>query len=136
MSDKCARTYELYLTAWSAVSDGERKRLLTASLAETMVFTNQQKTRRGRLEVEEHLIGFQAKSPGASFRFNNMVGWANHALAEWQLVDAKGMPGFSGYDVVTLNDHGLIDAILMFVNVEGQKIVWRRRDPVSLGPTQ
>lgn len=135
MADKRAHTYELYLAAWSAVSDDERKRLLRESLTDNIVFTNQQQTRHGLSDVAEHLKGFQAKMPGASFRMNNMIGWKNHALAEWQMVDAKGEPGFSGYDVLTLDDRDMIEGILMFTNVEGQKIACRRRDQVSLGLT-
>jgi hypothetical protein len=55
-----------------------------------------------------------------------------HALAEWQLVDTNGDPGFSGYDVLTFDGEGRILTILMLVNVEAQKLAWRRRDPVTM----
>jgi hypothetical protein len=53
-----------------------------------------------------------------------------------QLVDAKGDAGFSGYDILTLDEQGLILTILLFGNVEAQKLAWRRRDPVSLELTK
>ena len=135
MSDKRVATYDRYLAAWGAVSDAERARMLDESVAENVVFENPQQTRRGRAELTAHLQGFQARSPGGSFRMNNMVGWDGHVLAEWQLVDAKGQPGFSGYDILTFDDQGRISTILLFGNVEAQKLAWRRRDPVSLTPT-
>jgi len=44
--------------------------------------------------------------------------------------------GFSGYDVLTFDEHGPTSTILLFGNVEAQKLTWRRRDPVSLKLTQ
>ncbi len=130
-----AETYDRYLAAWAPLSLDERVDLLRRSVAETIVFTNPMQTRRGIADVVEHLVGFQRRTPGGRFRMNNMVGWGSHGLAEWQLVDEGGKASFSGYDVVTFDDDGLIATILLFGNVEAQKLAWRRRDPVVLAPT-
>lgn len=135
MSNEKVRIYDLYLAAWSDVPVEQRARMLRESVSEHVVFANPQQTRRGIDEVIEHLEGFQQRSPGGSFRINNMVGWADHGLAEWQLVDAEGKAGPSGYDVLTFDDQGLISSILLFGSVEAQKLAWRRRDPVALEPT-
>jgi SnoaL-like domain len=135
MSDERAQTHDIYLAAWSAVPDAERARMLQESLSEEIVFKNPLQTRHGLAEVTEHLEGFQVRSPGGSFRMNNMVGWSTHALAEWQLVDAKCDAGFSGYDVLTFDERGLISTILLFGSIEAQKLARRRRDPVSLALT-
>jgi hypothetical protein len=95
-----------------------------------------QQTRRSIADVIQRLEGFQVRSPGGSFRMNNMVGWDDFGLAEWQLVDAQGAVGFSGYDVLTFNERGLIETIPLFGNVEAQKLAWRRRDPADLVFTQ
>jgi hypothetical protein len=87
-------------------------------------------------EVTEHLEGFQVRSPCGSFRMNTMVDWGTCALTEWQLVDAKGNAGFSGYDVLTFDEQSLISTILLFSNVEAQKLAWRHRDPVPLEMTR
>jgi hypothetical protein len=92
MSAQRAKIYDLYLAAWSAVSDAERARMLRERLSEDIVFKNPLQTRHGLAEVTEHLEGSQLRSPGGSFRMNNMVGWGRYALAEWQLVDATVMP--------------------------------------------
>jgi len=96
--------------------------MLRESLSQDIVFKNPLQTRHGLAEVTAHLEGFQVRSPGGSFRMNNMVGWGTYALAEWQLVDAKGDAGFSGYDVLTFDEQGLISTILLFGNVEAQKL--------------
>ena len=135
MSDKHVQTYDLYLAAWSAVPDAERARMLSESCTDDVVFTNPMQTRHGLADLAQHLKAFQVRTPGGAFRMNNMIGWADYGLAEWQLVDAQGQPGFSGYDVVTFDGQGLISSILLFGTVEAQKLAWRRRDPVSLIPT-
>lgn len=131
-----ADTYELYLNAWGPIARDERVDLLRRSLAETIVFTNPTQVRRGIDDIVAHLEGFQQRTPGGRFRMNNMVGWGIYGLAEWQLVDRDGQPGFSGYDVVTFDADGLITDILLFGNVEAQKLAWRRRDAVALKLTQ
>jgi SnoaL-like domain len=136
MSEKYVKIYELYLDALSAIPDARRKEHLRESLAENIVFANPQRTRRGIADVAEHLEGFQLRSPGGSFRMNNMVGWDIQALAEWQFIDANGEAGFSGYDVLTFDEQGLVSTILLFGNVEAQKLAWRHRDPVKLALTK
>jgi len=128
--------YEDYLKAWSGVSDEDRLGLLKQCISQDMKFFNQVKVRSGISDVAEHMASFQRQMPGASFRLNNMVGWGDYALAEWQLVDAEGNSGFSGYDSLTFNAGGLISSIVMVTNIEPQKIVWRRRDVPSLEQTQ
>ncbi len=131
-----AATYELYLAAWSPVNDDERRNLLRKSLKEEAVFLNMQTPRRGINEIAQHLKEFQTHIPGGTFRLNSLIGWGSNALAEWQLIKPNGEPGFSGYDVLTFTEEGVISNILMFTNVESQKIVWRRRDPVSIEITE
>lgn len=96
MSDARVKTYETYLSAWSEIPDEERARLLRESLSESIVFTNPIRTRRGLADVAEHLQGFQQRSPGGSFRLNEMLGWERHGIATWQLVDAQGAGGLLG----------------------------------------
>ena len=110
--------------------------MLRESLSESIVFTNPKRTRCGIREVVEHPEGFQLHTPGGSFRMNNMIGWGAYALAEWQLVDAEGNAGFSGYHILTFDEKGLMSTILLFGNVEAQKLAWRHRDPVPLELTR
>lgn len=122
MSDPRIETYETYLSAWSAIPDDERAKRLRESLSENIVFTNSMQTRRSLADVAVHLQAFQQRSPGGSFRLNEMLGWEDHGLATWQLVDARGQPGFWGYDVLAYDGRGRIESILMFVHVEQQML--------------
>ena len=120
MSDSRVNTYQIYLSAWSAISDDERAKRLRESLSEKIVFTNPTQTRRGFEDVAVHLQGFQQRSPGGSFKMNEMLGWENHGIATWQVVDPHGQPGFWGYDVLAFDGQGRIETILLFGHVEKQ----------------
>jgi len=122
MSDPRVMVYQLYLSAWSALSDDERAKRLHESLSEKIVFTNPTQTRRGLADVLEHLRGFQQRSPGGSFRMNEMLGWESHTMATWQFVSARGEPGFWGYDVLAFDGEGRIESILLFGHVEKQML--------------
>ena len=91
-------------------------------MAETVIFRNPMQTRRGLSEVVEHLEGFQKRSPGGLFRLMSMLGWENQALATWKFFDAQGQGGFSGYDALTFDGDGRITDILLFGDVEKQKL--------------
>lgn len=122
MTDFRVATYETYLSAWSAVPDDERLRLLRASVTEAIVFKNPTRIRTGLADLAEHLAGFQGRSPGGSFRLNAMLGWEDNAMATWQFVDAEGNGGFTGYDILAFDGHRRIESIVLFGNVEKQTL--------------
>ncbi len=122
MTDFRVAAYETYLSAWSAVPDAERLRLLSESVTEAITFKNSTKTRIGLPDLAEHLAGFQGRSPGGSFRLQAMLGWENNAMATWQFVDAEGNGGFTGYDVLAFNEHRRIESIVLFSNLEKQTL--------------
>ena len=130
--DPRARTYETYLSAWAPIDDSKRLALLRESLSEDIVFTNPLQTRRGIADVVVHLEGFQKRSPGGLFRMNEMLAWENHGIATWQFVDAKGEPGFWGYDVVDFDSAGRIRTILLIGRSEKTILSTRACEPAIL----
>ena len=122
MADKRVDTYNLYLSAWSKITDREREDKLKRSVVDNIVFRNPMQSRAGIRDVIDHLEGFQVRSPGGSFRMNWMLGWGTDALAEWQFVDAEGNAGFSGFDALTFDESGLIETIVLWGNAEKQKL--------------
>ncbi len=119
-SDLRVRAYDTYLAAWAVNPDDKRARLLREALSDSIVFTNPTQTRRGLADMGVHLREFQQRNPGASFQLIEMLGWNSHGMATWQLIDAAGRPGFSGYDVLAFDAQGRIESILMFTRVEKQ----------------
>ncbi|HEY6039390.1 MAG TPA: hypothetical protein VIV58_34150, partial [Kofleriaceae bacterium] len=61
MSDERLRTYEQYLSAWSAITDDERVERLRGSLAPSIVFYNPTQTRHGISEVAGQCAEFQKR---------------------------------------------------------------------------
>ncbi len=122
MTDKRADTYNLYLSAWSKISDSEREDRLNRSVVENIVFRNAMQNRSGIRDLIDHLEVFQARSSGGSFRMNWMLGFGTDYLVEWQLVDAEGKAGFTGFDALTFNDKGSIETIVLWSNLEKQKL--------------
>ena len=122
MTDKRVDAYELYISAWSAISDEERLRRLRASVAQAIIFRNAMKTRNSLADVVEHLEAFQKRSPGGSFRLMSMLGFENQGLATWKFFDAEGQGGFSGFDALTFDEEGRISYILMFSDLEKQRL--------------
>ena len=122
MTDKRVDAYELYISAWSAISDEERLRRLRASIAQAIIFRNAMKTRNSLADVVEHLEAFQQRSPGGSFRLMSMLGFENQGLATWKFFDAEGQGGFSGFDALTFDEEGRISYILMFSDLEKQRL--------------
>ena len=122
MTDKHVDAYELYISAWCAISDEERLRRLRASVAQAIIFRNAMKTRNSLADVVEHLEAFQKRSPGGSFRLMSMLGFENQGLATWKFFDAEGQGGFSGFDALTFDEDGRISYILMFSDVEKQRL--------------
>ena len=122
MTNKHVDAYELYISAWSAISDEERLRRLQASIAPAILFWNATQTRHSLADVVEHLEGFQKRVPNGSFRLMSMLGFENQGLATWKFFDAEGEGGFSGYDALTFDEEGRISYILMFSDVEKQRL--------------
>lgn|SRR4051812_37267025 len=120
MTDQRVAIYDTYLSAWSAIPDPERRRLLRESVVGDIVFTNPLQSRAGLDQLVDHLEAFQQRSPNGKFVSIAMLGWDRHALATWQLIDAEGKPGFTGYDVLEFNEQGLIKNILLFSNLPKQ----------------
>jgi len=122
MTDKRALTYDTYLSAWAAIPDAERRRLLRESVSEDVVFTNPMQARTGIDGMVAHLEAFQQRSPNGKYVALGILGWDNHAIATWQFVDADGTRGFTGYDVVSFDGQGRIATILLFSNVDKQRL--------------
>lgn len=116
MTDRRVAIYDIYLSAWSAIPDEKRRRLLGESVTDAVVFRNPMQTRDGMEDLIRHLEGFQQRSPGGKFISIAMLGWDNNALATWQFVDGEGKPGFTGYDVLEFDAQGRITSIVLFGN--------------------
>ena len=114
--------YKRYATAWSAISDSERAERLADTLIEDIDYRDALNRSTGAPALARHLSGFQERFPGSSFRVLFVLNWEADALAKWQFVDAKGNPGFEGYDALTFAQDGRIASIVGFSDSEKQRL--------------
>ncbi len=114
--------YEHYITAWSAMDFDERMAILSRTVADDVVYRDAMFEGSGAAALCEHLTTFQQRSPGSSFRLLSMLSWDADALANWQIVDRGGKPGFSGYDALTFAEDGRIASIVGFSATDKQRL--------------
>lgn len=114
--------YERYMTAWSPISTSDRAQVLGETVSEGVAYRDAMTHREGAQDLAQHLSFFQERSPGSSFRLLSMLNWGSDALANWQIVDAGGAPGFTGYDALTFAEDGRIASILGFSDTDKQRL--------------
>jgi hypothetical protein len=97
---------ENYLAAFAAPAPAEQQRLLQASVAPEIVFTNPGVNGQGFSTLLAHIAGFQQKFPGGRFRLN----WVRHQhgqmLAEWTQLDQQGVELLTAHSYAQVNDAG------------------------------
>lgn len=100
--------FENYLDAFAAPSLAEQERLLRASVAEEVVYTNPGVEGRGLHGLLAHIDGFQRKFPGGRFRINWLRQQHGQALAEWTQLDRDGAELVTAHSYARLNEAGRI----------------------------
>jgi hypothetical protein len=97
---------EKYLAAFAAPAPTEQERLLQASVAPEIIFTNPGVTGQGLPNLLAHIAGFQQKFLGGHFRLN----WVRHqhgqVLAEWTQLDQQGAELLTAHSYAQVNDMG------------------------------
>ncbi len=96
------QTFETYLRAWSPISDGERGRLLDASVSETVTYIDAGAKLSGRGDLKSHLAGFQQRRAAFSFTLDKFIEHHDVALANWVMRDPEGAVVVRGYDMLHL----------------------------------
>ena len=100
--------FENYLAAFAASSPAEQERLLRASLADEVVFTNPGVAGRGIHQLLGHIEGFQSKFPGGRFHLNWLRKQHGQALAEWTQLHPDGTALVTGHSYAQVNGAGRI----------------------------
>ena len=99
---------ENYLTAFATPSQAEQERLLHASVAPEVVFTNPGVAGSGIDNLLAHIAGFQRKFPGGRFRLNWLRQQHGQALTEWTQLDQEGAELLTAHSYVRGNETGRI----------------------------
>ncbi|MCO5972409.1 nuclear transport factor 2 family protein [Actinoallomurus soli] len=92
--------------AWSAVSDGERQRMLDDSVTPDCVYTDPASVSRGHRELTAKMQTTQRNFPGATFRNDKFAQHHDQAISNWTMFDGDGKAIFTGTSWARYGDDG------------------------------
>ena len=114
MSSQAANLYKHYVTAFAAIPDDERRKILDSVLDTEVGYRNPTMEGTGTQIVLDDILIFQTKFPGGRFTLHSVSEHHDVALMEWQLVLADGTLGVRGHDAVRITPEGRFGQITTF----------------------
>ena len=114
-------TAQAYIAAWNTIDAAERKDAVAALFAQEATYTDPLAAVSGPDAIAELIGGAQQQFAGWTFRLAGPVdGHHSQARFTWALgpdgQDNDGEAPVVGFDVVTLDDAGLITSVLGFLD--------------------
>jgi len=108
---------DAYIAAWNTRDAAERERAVAAAFAPGATYTDPLAAVSGRDAIAELIGGAQQQFAGWTFRLAGPVdGHHGQARFTWALGPEGGEAPVIGFDVVTLDDDGLITSVLGFLD--------------------
>lgn len=89
-SEAHLNTWKTYQSAWSDISVGDRRDLLSRSVADDCVYSDPTDHCDGVEALIVHIEGSQKKVPGASFRSDKFLDHHGQSLSDWTMLDGNG----------------------------------------------
>lgn len=114
MPSKAVELYKHYVTAFSAISDQERRKILDSVLDTEIIYRNPTMEGTGHQIVIDDINQFQAKFPGGQFALHSVSEHHDVALVEWQLILADGTTSVRGHDAIRVTPEGKFGQIVTF----------------------
>ena len=106
--DDLRNTFGNYLAAFASPSPAEQERLLRASVAEDVVYTNPGVAGCGLRNLLSHIGTFQGRFPGGRFRLNWLRHQHGQVLSEWTQLDHEGSELVTAHSYARLDEGGRI----------------------------
>ncbi len=97
-----------YLEAFATPSPAEQERLLRASVADDVVYTNPGVAGSGLRNLLSHIAAFQRRFPGGRFRMNWLRHQHGQILSEWTQLDQEGAELVTAHSYARLDEGGRI----------------------------
>ena len=114
MPSKAAQLYKRYATAFSAISDEERRKILNSTVETTVTYRIPRMEGTGHQIILDDIHEFQTKWPGGRFALHSVSEHHDVALMEWQLILADGTASVRGHDAVRITPEGKLAQIITF----------------------
>lgn len=99
-------TWNMYQAAWSDISDSERQKLLTRSVAENCVYTDPTSECHGHKELIAKIKRSQQLRPGVSFKNDKFLDHHDQGLSHWTMYDASGKAILTGMSYARFGEDG------------------------------
>lgn len=114
MPSKAAELYKHYATAFSAISDQERRKIMDSTVEREVIYRNPRMKGTGHQIIVDDIHEFQTKYPGGQFALHSVSEHHDVALMEWQLILADGTPSVRGHDAIRITPEGKFGQIITF----------------------
>ena len=114
MSSKAVELYKHYVTAFAAIPDAERRKILDSVADAEILYRNPSMEGTGHPIIVDDIHQFQSKFPGGHFVLHSVSEHHDVALMEWQLMLADGTAGVRGHDAVRVTPEGKFGQIVTF----------------------
>jgi hypothetical protein len=114
MALNALKVWKEYATAWTNVSDEERRQILDRVLTADLAYSGPTGISIGHEGVLKDIESVQTKAPGASFVARSAFAHHEFALIEWQLILPDGTASSMGFDSIRLSTTGQIEGIVWF----------------------
>jgi hypothetical protein len=114
MPSKAVELYKQYATAFSAISDQERRRILNSVAVTEIIYRTPSVEGTGHQVIIDDINEFQKKFPGGRFALYSVSEHHDVALMEWQLILGDGTPAVRGHDSIRVTPEGKFGQIVTF----------------------
>jgi len=114
MASKAVELYQHYATAFSAISNEERRKILDSAVDKEVVYRIPRTEGTGHQIIIDDINEFQKNFPGGRFALHSASEHHDVALMEWQLILADGTPSVRGHDTVRITPEGKFGQIITF----------------------
>ena len=114
MPSKSAELYKHYASAFAAISDGERRKILDSVVETGVIYRIPRMEGVGHQIIIDDIHEFQTKFPGGTFALHSVSEHHDVALMEWQLILADGTPSVRGHDAIRITPEGKFAQIVTF----------------------
>ena len=105
--------YQSYVEAWKAISDEQRKSILSEVFDENVEYLVPKYVGGTRAAIED-MESFQKQYPGAHFDIENISTHHEVALFKWVLILPDGKVTVKGHDCIRFSPAGKIVSLLTF----------------------
>lgn len=114
MDEQHKETWETYVSAWRAVSTGEKRASLRESVTEACAYRDPLTEAKGHEQLIGYMLDFHKQVPGGHFVTKYFRAHHDRSIAKWDLVDGSGNAIGDGISYAEYGSDGKLVAMTGF----------------------